>query len=60
AHALTLHALRITGKFAPLRWLVAQQFKALDKPVEASYAPAAGDGARSNLKKVNKNCFVWY
>ena len=35
AHALTLHALRITGKFAPLRWLVAQQFKAPLKPVEA-------------------------
>ena len=35
AHALTLRALRITGKFAPLRWLVAQQFKTLDKPVEA-------------------------
>ncbi|MDO8755138.1 MAG: hypothetical protein Q7J80_14665, partial [Anaerolineales bacterium] len=35
AHAFTLHALRITGKFAPLRWLVAQQFKTPDKPVEA-------------------------
>ena len=35
AHALTLHALRITGKLAPLRWLVAQQFKAPSKPVEA-------------------------
>lgn len=34
AHALTLHALRITGKYAPLRWLVAQQFKAPSKPVE--------------------------
>ncbi len=35
AHALTLNALRITGKFAPLHWLVAQQFKNLSKPVEA-------------------------
>ncbi len=35
AHALTLHALRITGNIAPLRWLVAQQFKAPSKPVEA-------------------------
>lgn len=34
AHALTLHALRITGNIAPLRWLVAQQFKAPSKPVE--------------------------
>lgn len=33
AHALTLHALRITGSIAPLRWLVAQQFKAPPKPV---------------------------
>ena len=33
AHALTLHALRITGSFAPLRWLVLQQFKAPSKPV---------------------------
>ncbi len=35
AHALTLHALRITGNFTPLRWLVEQQFKAPPKPVEA-------------------------
>jgi len=35
AHALTLYALRVTGKFALLRWLVALQFKALPKPVEA-------------------------
>ena len=34
-HALTLHALRITGKFAPLRWIVAQQFNTPLKPVEA-------------------------
>ncbi|MBI5353236.1 MAG: quinone-dependent dihydroorotate dehydrogenase [Chloroflexi bacterium] len=33
AHALTLHALRITGNSAPLRWLVTQQFKAPSKPV---------------------------
>jgi dihydroorotate dehydrogenase len=32
AHALTLHALRITGNIAPLRWLIAQQFKAPSKP----------------------------
>ena len=35
AHALTLTALRITGKYALLHWLVAQQFKAPSKPVEA-------------------------
>ena len=35
AHALTLQALRITGKIAPLRWLIAQQFKAPPKPVQA-------------------------
>jgi dihydroorotate dehydrogenase len=35
AHALTLYALRITGKFAPLQWIVAQIFKAPSKPVEA-------------------------
>jgi len=35
AHALTLKALRITGDIDPLRWLVAQQFKAPSKPVEA-------------------------
>ncbi len=33
AHALTLHALRMTGQFAPLRWLVTQQFNAPSKPV---------------------------
>ncbi|MBI5825242.1 MAG: quinone-dependent dihydroorotate dehydrogenase [Chloroflexi bacterium] len=33
AHALTLSALRITGNFAPLSWLVSQQFKAPPKPV---------------------------
>ncbi len=33
AHALTLHALRITGNVPPLRWLIAQQFKAPSKPV---------------------------
>lgn len=32
AHALTLHALRITGNIPPLRWLIAQQFKAPSKP----------------------------
>ena len=35
AHALTLQALRITGGFAPLDWLVSQLFKAASKPVEA-------------------------
>ena len=35
AHALTLYALRITGNIAPLRWLLAQQFKAPPKPVQA-------------------------
>lgn len=33
AHALTLHALRITGNIPPLRWLIAQQFKTPAKPV---------------------------
>jgi dihydroorotate dehydrogenase len=33
AHALTLHALRISGNIPPLRWLIAQQFKAPSKPV---------------------------
>ncbi len=33
AHALTLHALRISGNISPLRWLIAQQFKAPSKPV---------------------------
>ena len=33
AHALTLHALRISGEIPPLRWLIAQQFKAPSKPV---------------------------
>jgi len=33
AHALTLHALRITGNIPPLRWLISQQFKAPSKPV---------------------------
>jgi len=33
AHAITLHALCITGNSAPLRWLVAQQFKSPSKPV---------------------------
>ena len=37
AHALTLHALRITGNFAPARWVISQLFKAPSKPVEASY-----------------------
>ena len=35
AHELTLHALRITGNFAPLRWLITQLFKAPSKPVES-------------------------
>jgi dihydroorotate dehydrogenase len=35
AHALTLRALRIAGSFAPLRWLLAQQFKSPSKPVNA-------------------------
>ena len=35
AHALTLHALRITGNFAPLNWFLTQLFKAPSKPVEA-------------------------
>lgn len=35
AHALTLHALRITGTFAPLNWFLTQLFKAPSKPVEA-------------------------
>lgn len=35
AHAFTLHALRIAGNLAPLRWLVTQQFKAPSKPVQA-------------------------
>ncbi len=35
AHALTLHALRITGNILPLQWLMAQYFKAPSKPVEA-------------------------
>ncbi len=35
AHALTLYALRMTGNFSLLRWLVTQQFKAPSKPVEA-------------------------
>lgn len=33
AHAFTLHVLRITGSFTPLRWLVSQQFKVPSKPV---------------------------
>lgn len=33
AHALTLQALRLSGNFPPLRWLIAQQFKAPSKPV---------------------------
>jgi len=33
AHALTLRALQITGSVPPLRWLIAQQFKAPSKPV---------------------------
>ncbi len=33
AHALTLHALRISGNIPPMRWLIAQQFKAPSKPV---------------------------
>ena len=35
AHALTLHALRITGNFAPSRWIMEQLFKSPPKPVEA-------------------------
>ncbi len=35
AHSLTLNALRLTGNFSLLRWLVSQQFKAPSKPVEA-------------------------
>ena len=33
AHALTLQALRLSGNFPPLRWLIAQQFKVPSKPV---------------------------
>ncbi|MFN8384547.1 MAG: quinone-dependent dihydroorotate dehydrogenase [Anaerolineales bacterium] len=33
AHALTLRALSISGNIPPLRWLIAQQFKAPSKPV---------------------------
>lgn len=33
AHALTLHALRLAGIIPPVRWLIAQQFKAPSKPV---------------------------
>lgn len=33
AHAFTLQALRISGNIPPLRWLIAQQFKAPSKPV---------------------------
>ena len=35
AHALTLSALRFTGKLAPLRWLFTQQYRTPSKPVEA-------------------------
>ncbi|MBK8823285.1 MAG: quinone-dependent dihydroorotate dehydrogenase [Anaerolineales bacterium] len=35
AHSLTLNALRLTGNFSLLRWLLEQQFKAPSKPVEA-------------------------
>ncbi len=35
AHALTLHALRVTGNIAPLNWFLTQLFKAPSKPVEA-------------------------
>ncbi|MBK8617026.1 MAG: quinone-dependent dihydroorotate dehydrogenase [Anaerolineales bacterium] len=35
AHSLTLNALRLTGNFPPVRWLLEQQFKAPSKPVEA-------------------------
>ncbi len=35
AHALTLSALRMTGKFAPLRWLFTQLFRVPSNPVEA-------------------------
>ncbi|NUM44327.1 MAG: quinone-dependent dihydroorotate dehydrogenase [Anaerolineales bacterium] len=35
AHTLTLHALRFTGQFAPLRFLVAKYFEAPPKPVTA-------------------------
>lgn len=33
AHALTLQALCLSGNIPPLRWLIAQQFKAPSKPV---------------------------
>ncbi len=35
AHALTLHALRIAGNLAPLRWIIEQTFKSPSKPVTA-------------------------
>ena len=35
AHTLTLHALRFTGQFAPLRFLVAKYFESPPKPVTA-------------------------
>jgi dihydroorotate dehydrogenase len=35
AHDLTIHALRIAGNSAPVRWFIAQLFKATSKPVEA-------------------------
>ena len=35
AHALTLNALRFSGAFAPLRWLISFQFRAESKPVDA-------------------------
>ncbi len=35
AHSLTLNALRLTGNFSLVRWLLEQQFKAPSKPVEA-------------------------
>ena len=35
AHSLTLHALRFTGQFAPLRFFVQQYFKTDPKPVSA-------------------------
>ena len=35
AHTLTLHALRFTGRFAPLRFFIQQYFKTDPKPVTA-------------------------
>src|SRR3989304_8974514 len=35
AHALTLNAIRLAGKFRPVRGLLAQMYKAPAKPVKA-------------------------